>query len=302
MMKKLTIIITCIVLAGGLCSCADKYDDSALWDEIEKINSRIDAINDDISALQLLVGAVQTGKQVVEVVDTGEGYKIIFSDGSNIVLTHGQSGADAPIVGVKEEGGVYYWTITTDGKTDFITDSNGDPLPVTGADGATPVIAVDAENYWTIDGKRIPDGNDGWVKASGEDGDSFLQDIEETPTEVIITLADGEVIKLQKFIGVTFAFDRTMLVLGYGQSANVAVTQSGVQYTSISKPDGWRVKLYDDYMLVTAPARPNAYAEQSGTVSVVAVGATTTVVASVEVSADSNLSGGGAGESEWHQW
>lgn len=303
MMKRLTIIITCILLAGGLCSCNGKYDDSALWEEIDKINSRIDKMNDDIGALQMLVDAMQTGKQVVDVVDTGTGYKIIFSDGSNIILNHGrdgEQGAAAPVVGVKEKDGVYYWTLTADGKTDFIKDTSGNPLPVT---GKTPAIAVDSENYWTIDGERISDGNGGFIKATGKDGDSFIKDIDSTAdNEVTITLTSGEIIRLTKFKEVAFSFDRTSVVLGYGQSAKITVTQSGVKYTSISKPDGWKAKLTDDRLLVTAPARPNDYAEQSGTISVVAVGETATVVASLEVSADPNVSGGGAGDSDLHNW
>ena len=47
----------------------------------------------------------------------------------------------------------------------------------------------------------------------------------------------------------------------------------------------------------------NVYAETSGEVSVVAVGATATVIAKVQVLAtDEILGGAGAGSSEWEEW
>ena len=47
----------------------------------------------------------------------------------------GKDGANAPIINVKQEGGVYYWTITVDGKTEWLTDEDGNKLRVSGEDG-----------------------------------------------------------------------------------------------------------------------------------------------------------------------
>jgi hypothetical protein len=87
----------------------------------------------------------------------------------------GNDGA-IPVIGVQDEGGVYYWTI--DG--DWLKDSAGQKISATGnngADGNTPTVAIGSDGYWYI----CPDGacngtppGDGWEdtheKAVGDDG------------------------------------------------------------------------------------------------------------------------------------
>lgn len=139
------------------------------------------------------------------------------------------------------------------------------------------------------------------VKAVGEDGDSFFEDVRQTDDEVIFILAGGETIRLPKAREVNFVIERTTLTLKYGQTEKLAVTQKGVESYSISKPDGWRASLDGDVLSITAPVEGNIYAEKSGKVTVVAVGATATVVAAVEVNLpvfdDNN-----AGSSDWEEW
>ena len=100
-----------------------------------------------------------------------------------------------------------------------------------------------------------------------------------------------------------FVIERTSLTLKFGASQNLAVTQKGVETLAITKPDGWRTSLEGDVLTITAPAKENVYAETSGEVSVVAVGATATVIAKVQVLAtDEILGGAGAGSSDWEEW
>lgn len=82
------------------------------------------------------------------------------------------------MIGVKaDEDGIYYWTITTNGTTEWLPDATN-KLKVT---GTTPVMGVDSDGYWTVDtgegAKRI-NGTDGKpVKAEGQDGDSFISNL-----------------------------------------------------------------------------------------------------------------------------
>lgn len=72
----------------------------------------------------------------------------------------GAAGKDAPVVGVREDAdGVYYWTMTVGGTTDWIMGSDGGKLPVSGADGKdgaagaagqTPRLGV-LDGFWTVD-------------------------------------------------------------------------------------------------------------------------------------------------------
>lgn len=65
-----------------------------------------------------------------------------------------------------------------------------------GKDGADGKDGVDGKDG--ADGKDGVDGTDGKDGKDGKDGDSMFESVEETETEVIITLTDGRVIRLPK--------------------------------------------------------------------------------------------------------
>ena len=102
-----------------------------------------------------------------------KGYKITFNDGTSMDITNGRN---APVMGIKEFEDEYYWAITTNGVTDFVLDKDNNKLVVSGKDGKTPAMEIDAEGYWTVNGVRIKDAEDKPVKAQG---DSFFKNVEE---------------------------------------------------------------------------------------------------------------------------
>lgn len=62
-------------------------------------------------------------------------------------------------MGIALDGGVYYWTLTTKGTTEWLKDDQRNRLPVSpetgtpgtpGADGTTPQLSVDAQGYWMV--------------------------------------------------------------------------------------------------------------------------------------------------------
>ena len=296
MMKQMMWLMLSGLLVMGVTSCSsDDYDDTALWTEVEEIKSNLAQINSEIAALQILATAVEKGMQIVNTVETPEGHEIIFSDGRKIVLKNGKDGKTAPVLGVKEAHGIYYWVL--DGE--WIKDDKGNKMPVS---GTTPKLAIDGKNYWTVNGEQIKDKEGNPIKASGQDGDSFFKGIKDNGETVTITLTDGASFTLTKSTELKFELDTETITLGYGQSVRIKVIQSGVKYTSLSKPDGWKVELDKDELVIYSPVRPNEYAEQKGKVSIVAVGASSTLVASILVHADSDISMGNAGESEWINW
>ena len=131
----------------------DDYDDSELWQNVNDLKSRIEALetkigqmNTEIAALQKIVDDAVT---VVKVEKSADGYVIYFSDNTTAEIKNGTAGADAPVIGVKQDTDeVYYWTITTDGKTEWLM-AGGVKLRVTG-ESVKPVMSVDDEGYWTI--------------------------------------------------------------------------------------------------------------------------------------------------------
>ena len=142
-MRKITTIFFALLL---LSSCG-KYDDSAVRSDIEGLQSRVTALeqqcrlmNGNISALQALVSAVQGRDCVVSVADLsdGTGYSITFASGRTITLRNGKDGKDG-----------------SDGAD--------------GKDGHTPVVSVrldsDGVYYWTIDGEWLLDGSGKKIRA-----------------------------------------------------------------------------------------------------------------------------------------
>ena len=145
-MKKLMYLalsVVAMLLAPTGCS----YDDGAIWDKFEELESEIDQNRSDIETLTALMDALSGGKVIVATETTDEGVVLTFSDGSKVTIRNGENGKDG-----------------TDGE----------------------------------DGKDGADGKDG---KDGKDGDSMFESVEETDTEVIITLTDGRVIRLPKVSG-----------------------------------------------------------------------------------------------------
>ena len=210
-----------LVMSLGLalsCLACSKYDDSALNDRLAKLEQRVGAIeekvkvaNEDIKKLKDLVSASTQGKTITEVKETNEGYDLIFSDKQVISIKHGRNGADghSPKISVAQENGVYYWQL--DGQ--WLLDAQGQkvrvsgetgpvgpqgPQGVAGQDGKTPKLRINAGKW------EVSYDEQKWepVKVVSETntvtGWDVFKKIEETATEVIITLKSGSTIKLNK--------------------------------------------------------------------------------------------------------
>ncbi len=202
-MKKTFRLLSVLLLGATVWSCS--YDDSALWDKVNDLDGRVQTLettvkgmNTSITSLKGIVDALNGGKVITKTESTADGYVLTLSDGSTLTLKNGKDGKDAPVIGVKADtDGVYYWTITTDGKTEFLKDTEGGKLKVS---GTTPVMGVDSEGYWTVDTgngvqRILSDGKP--VKAQGQDGDSFIKSVTIIGKKVVFTLMDGGVLEME---------------------------------------------------------------------------------------------------------
>ena len=149
------------------CLACSKYDDSALYDRLAKLEQRVGAIeekvkvaNEDIKTLRSLVSASTQGKTITEVKKTDEGYDLIFSDKQVISIKHGRNGLDghSPKISVAQDGGVYYWQL--DGQ--WLLDVQGQKVRVSGETG--PVGPQGPQ------GPQGPKGQDGAVGPQGPQG------------------------------------------------------------------------------------------------------------------------------------
>lgn len=252
-MRYLMIIASAIILF----SCTDEYDDSFLLEEIEKIKTEISSLKTQVSAIQTVVDAVNQGKMItsVEEIENSKGYKITFNDGTVADILNGEN---APVIGVEELDGVYYWTVSTNGNSEFLLDSNNNKLPISGKDGATPELAIDSGGYWTVNGSRVKDANGDDILAQG---DSFFTNVENGEESVVFTLADGLLIEIQKSLGTFLRFVDEIAIFNSGQTKRINFEYSNINSLEVvDYPEGWKINLHvpQKYINVTANSEINS--------------------------------------------
>lgn len=223
-MKKFLLLML-VVWTGIASSC--KYDDDELWGSVDDLANRISAMetltqqmNGDIAAMQAIVTAVENQVAVSEVEKLTDGYILHFTNGQTATIkngTDGKDGKDAPAVGLDKEGGVYYWTLTVDGKTEWLTDEAGNKIAVAndpgaaGSAGRTPSLKVDKDGYWMVsyDGTNfdyIEDVNGHKVNALGTNGVAQFKEpkVSEDEESITIVMADDTEYVLPLLKALTF--------------------------------------------------------------------------------------------------
>ena len=242
-MRKTFNFILIFLSSAILFSCS--YNDDFLKEEIEKIKTDLSALTLQTNSLQTMVEALNAGKVITKVdnMADGKGYKITFNDGTSMDITNGKN---APVVGIQEFEGEYYWAITTNGTTDFILDSNGNKLLVSGKNGQTPAMQIDEEGYWTVNGVRIHDADDQPVKAQG---DSFFTEVIENDDSVTFVMANGTSIVMPKSGGTYLKFENVdnepIFVIKAGKSKKLNILFANIQSLElIEVPAGWKAFLH----------------------------------------------------------
>lgn len=212
-MKKLLFLLMCGLLLFG---CSDKYDDSALRNDLSDLENRVSKLeelckqlNTNISSLRTIVEALEENDYVTNVtplMQNGKeiGYTIVFSKSNPITIYHGKDGQDGgssttPSIGVKlDTDGIYYWTLNGE----WLTNGHGDKIKaegVDGDDGTTPKFKIE-NDYWHISYNN----GETWEqlgKATGEDGkdgNSIFKAVTQDDKNVYFELTDGTIITIAK--------------------------------------------------------------------------------------------------------
>lgn len=295
--RSLAVLLLCPLL---LAACND-YDDSELWKNVNDLGDRIAALEQTVSRMNGEIVALQKiadeSVTIVRVETTADGYVIHFSDNTTAAITNGKdgadgkpgsdgkpggNGADAPVIGVRQDtDGVYYWTITTDGNTDWLL-ADGHKLRVTG-ESVTPVLGVDSEGYWTVsyDGgttsARILDaaGNPVSALSGSGSGESLFKSITQDEHNVYFELTDGSVVTvpLRSDFYLLLRKAPEISTFTFGQTQTYEAEEVGVKKVILTKPDEWRVTYADRKLTITAPTEAHKdCAELQGTVTVAYIG------------------------------
>ena len=312
--------VVCALMGVGalsMTSCSDDYDDTEIKKEIQDVKDRVakleewqKSVNSDITSIKGLVEALQQKNFITDVTPVTEGgeeigYTITFQTGKSITIKNGVNGK-TPIIGVAKEGDTYYWTIKTgDADAVFMTDAEGNKMPVTGhrgedgADAVAPQVRINTEsNEWELS----TDGGETWtgtgVKATGangEDGEKgdrgdaiFAEngiDTESDPDNVIFTLADGTTLTVPKAQQLTIGFESyDVITIAQNNNEIKIVLPSSLQETDfvalaaeVKSESGTGMDIYTKAgspwkVTVTAPTFTDGKYDDNAKVKIEAVG------------------------------
>ena len=228
-------------------------------DRVETLEDLCEKMNKDMEYVQTVIKALEGNEFItaIEPIVNEEGdtvgYKITFSESGEVEIYHGKDGVDGkdgytPEIGVKADtDGIYYWTL--DG--DWITDGNGNKIPVSGndgqdgqdgQDGVTPQLKIEDDYWWmSLDGGITWDklgkatGEDG---ADGVDGDSFFEEVYEQDGYVYFKLTSGETFVIPimedgKSFDIAFTYEPGTEVV-VGESVEIPYSVKGAdKYTTV---------------------------------------------------------------------
>ncbi len=256
-MKKLSFILLG-AFALLLMSCAEEFDDSAIWDKLDDHEDRIEELetlckelNTNLSSLQTIVNALKTNDYITNVTPVTQGgaevgYTITFAIAAPITIYHGKDGVDgtAPVIAVrKHTDGAYYWTLDND----WLLDGNGQMVKAEGLDGqdaVTPQLKIE-NDYWYVSydngsswnrlGKAT--GDDGEPGTDGEKGDSTFKQIRQDDKNVYFVLNSGVEIIVPRSAPLSISFDSADLVI-----MNVNSTRN-IHYTVTSSVENVTVEV-----------------------------------------------------------
>ncbi|HJG77261.1 PL29 family lyase N-terminal domain-containing protein [Phocaeicola barnesiae] len=172
-------------------SCDKGYDDSALWDQVNRNTEELAAqaeriaaletwqaeTNTNIQALQTLLSTTDYITAVTPVMQDGEevGYTISFLNTPAITIYHGTKGdkgdtGDTPQIGVTQaDDGNWYWTLNGE----LLTGTDGQPIQANGTKGDTGEQGPQGEQG--EQGEQGPQGEQGEQGPQGPQGEQGEQ-------------------------------------------------------------------------------------------------------------------------------
>ena len=259
-------------------SCVDKYDDTALRQEIadlyEKVSQLENKLNSEVAALKTLIDSKTV---VASATKNNDGsWEILLTSGEKITVYPEYKPAaevNNGCITVVQEGNTYYWAQIVNGTAVALVDAAGNKIPVN--HNATPELRV---NPTTGDVELSVDGGKTWVVVEEADDEELQQPtcifigVDDTETSVDFYLATGEVISVPKAATIDFGVQSGKTYVTPGETVEVALKASNIEdLTVIAKPEGWKASIKGKTLTVTAPAQEKieaGEAEAAGTIKI----------------------------------
>lgn len=289
MLIKAAICISAVI--PMLTSC---YDDSAIWNELDKIEHRLDSLetslNQQLSALNSLIN----GKTTIASCEKNQdgSYEVVLSNGTEFtVLAEGRD--YSALVSVKEVNGVKCWaTYDANGELTVLTDNAGNPIPVVKEEYRTSVevLVEDGIYYLVIDGKKYMTGYDteelvqvfsSCTPHKDASGNVYAMTFtfgEDMNITVAVDGYNGVIFKLPNAAGASTVLSEYYIT--HGETQSILLSMAGVIDYVMQVPDGWRISERTDeltnetFLDITAPAEAtieSGAAVATGDLKVVAV-------------------------------
>ncbi len=242
MKKIISLLLLALVVTLGGCTQEDldelRANQSDLENRVTALETWQEQVNGQITMLQSLVSALEDNDYVTGVseLSDGSGYVINFVKNGSVIIKNGTKGdkgdtgdkgdkgdtgtsGSTPDIGVKEDGGVYYWTLNGE----WLTDASGNKLRVSGEkgdkgdkgetgatgpqgekgqDGITPQLQINKDtniwevstdngNSWTSTGVKAT-GEDGKNGADGTNGTSCSVSVDDSSDPVVVTITNTD--------------------------------------------------------------------------------------------------------------
>ena len=260
-MKRILLVL---MAAFSLLSACDKYDDSQIKDALGKLEDRVAALetlNADVAALKVIV---QNQVTVVSCVERDGRQTVTLSDGKEIIITPALS--TIPVVTIIEYAGKKCWAYYFEDEI-VPFKINGTPVAVT---GVVPDIRVSDDGTLEVS----VDGGKNWVKTSAQMSSGLFSGAEVQDDNVVFTLSDGYTsfsVPLMKESELQFEAFSGKQYFEYGQNKSVVIGMVGIdKFTITEKPEGWKVRLTDGNLDITAPAE--GIGETEGYIKMIGIG------------------------------
>lgn len=303
-MKKILFVIAAaaMMLVGCTKELTQKVD--KIEKDLASLETRVaeleKSLNSEVANLKTLINAVEKKIVVASATQTSNGWELVLTDGKKVTLTNGKDGANGtngkdgvngtngkdghtPVVGIKAENGVLYWTV--DGEFILV---DGAKVPATGAagengaagaDAPVPSFEIDENGHLLVTvgetktdlGKVV--GENGANGTNGTNGDSWFSAVEIVDGNLVVTLADGETtLTLPVYNEFGIALEATSIELGGTAAVKYTVTgDSEDVVVRAYAAEGWKaaVDAKKAVVNVTAPADQALY--RAGWIDVYAI-------------------------------